>query len=179
MGKRALNAGLGLLTIALILGPIVLAFGTHGWGLRETVFPSENQMDDIRDRVEDLMGDSETNEETFSVTGSEINGDDFSVSLDFTSPLNFRIVLEEIEGTLSEGGVKLGSIELVEENVEIEKGETKSITLDGVLTEQGKSRIKDIHGGEVPADVELSEGILRFRASGVSVEISLENISGV
>lgn len=178
MGKRALNAGLGLLTFALILGPIVIAFGTHNWGLKETVFPSENQIDDIRNRVEGLMGDSETSEETFSVTGSKISGDDFSVSLDFTSPLNFRIVLEEIEGTLSEDGVKLGSIELVEENVEVEKRATRSITLEGVLTEQGKGRIEDIYGGEVPADVELSEGTLRFRASGVSVEISLENLQG-
>lgn len=175
MGKKALGIGLTLLSIALWVGPIVAAFGSHGWSLRDTVVPDQTQMNGIEDRIDGLVKEGSSSEDLFSFTESNLDGYDVSLNAEFKSPFNFALTIENLEITLTDSGVELCTVKMTEERIDLEPGGTKSLRLSGLLTEEGKSYLQ---GGEVPNDAEISNGILIVEASDITAEISLGRIQG-
>ncbi len=172
MKKSILSIVLILLSIGLWIGPIVTAFSTHDWDFVNTVAPSQNQLDDVRNRFDDLV-DENFSQDTFQISESSVDGSGFSLTVVFTSPFGFSLTIEEFKAVLSEGNTELGSIELLEE-VKIGPREKETIRFSGSLTEEGKLQVQN---GEIPETAEISEGTLKLSAAGVTVEVDLERIS--
>lgn len=169
--KRTLGILLTLLSIALWVGPIVSAFGSHNWDFVDTVAPSQSQLNDVEDRFSDLVDDS-FSRDSFQVSESRIDGSNFSLTILFNSPFDFPVKIKKFEVVLSEGATEIGSMELVED-VEIGPIEKKNVHFSGTLTEEGKAHIQK---GEIPKDVEITSGTMRLIAAGVTVEADLEKV---
>lgn len=173
--KKLLGAGLTFLTVALWVGPIVTALGSNNWNLEETFMPSEGQMNRVGDKVENLMGTGRLSSKDFTVTEFSPTDHEFNTTLSFDSPFGFALTVNQFSVTITEPGYEnLGYMSL-KENTKFEPGGENDLLLSGHLTEIGKERIENIHGGDLPSNIGFSAGTLGFEASGVKVEIQLED----
>lgn len=171
-----MGIGLTLLTVALWVGPIVAAFGSHGWNLKETLVPSQGQMRNVENHVEGLLGGGDTSENVFSVSDFKIDGSDLSMSINFSSPFAFDVTIEEFSGKITkEDDVLLKNFQLKNE-VEARAGENSTLNLTGTLTSEGKKEFESVSDNNLPSGASFSSGIFRFETSGVTVEFALENM---
>lgn len=169
MRKKALGIGLGLLSVALWVGPIVIAFGSHGWDLNETVLPSEEQRNNIQNRVENLLGEDNFSEGELTITGGSIEGNNVTLNVEFSSPFGFPLTIENFHAKVSDEkeGIIFATVR-IDREIKIEKRGTGNFTLSGKLTEEGRDY------ENLPRRMRLSEGVFQFRSSGIQVEISIE-----
>ncbi len=171
MKKRALGIGLTILSIAIWIAPLATAFGTNEWSMRKTLMPSEEEISDIQERIESVVGGSELSEGNFSVTDSRISGRKISLTVEFTSPFPFSIKMLNFDIELYDQdlGVTFAQMGMEEPSVKLDPHETKTITLEGNLTDdaQGYERIPD--------HVTFSNVTLKIKVSGITIEFSNQN----
>lgn len=175
MDKRILGVGLTLLSLALWVGPIVAAFGSHGWSLRQTVFPSEEEMENIQNRVENITGEEDISTDLFYAESYSGTGSSFT--LGFSSPFNFHVKVINSPNylTCEEHDIVIANLQMLEDTVEVGPQENARI-LNVTLSDQGVSHLKTSHGSELP-DFDFSGGPFKFEAAGISVAVSFENAS--
>jgi len=86
MGERALGWSLKLLEVALLVGPILIAFAAHGWDFGAVVMPSPNPMEKLRletPQVGQVGAPTKVGEYVWEATAS------------FTSPFDFAFSIED------------------------------------------------------------------------------------
>lgn len=150
-----------------------MAFGSHNWDLKETVMPSQQQLNDVQDRLENVMGGGEGTEEVFSIVDNDIAGSDITITVEFSPPFGFPITIQDFFVGISRTGTSetLATLSIAQEDkgLEIEPSETGIIHLIGEYTGSG---------GELPSDAEISEGTLKVEVYDIEVTFSLEEMSG-
>lgn len=172
MNKRLLGIGLGLLTVALFLGPIAYAFYSNGWSVKETVSPSDEQISTIQNEIEGVLGGGSFSQDDFELVENEITSDYITLGFNLSSPFQFEVVLKEISFKIShrQEGVELATVDLESENISLEEGETKNITLSGETTEEGSDIIESSTKRQILANLEMSEMSFEFEAAGITLK---------
>lgn len=180
--KRALGIGLGLLTVALWVGPIFMAFQTNNWNLKRTLLPSQEGIGGVQSKMRDITG-TPISENSFSLVRQDISEEEISQTIAFTSPLepNMKpldtISIERMKLKLSDEtqGTEIVILEL-EEPVEVGPDETKSIVLSGTPTPKGRDIIANIDNParlqELIRSLKISGGIVEVKIAGIRLEIS-------
>lgn len=173
MNKRILGIGLTILTILLWVGPIAAAFASHGWSVKETVMPEEEQINDIEDKVDNLIGGKELSSNNFSVIESDIVGEKVDLTIEFTSPFLFSLKIVKFRTSLFDDSrdITIANVEMVESSIETESEGTVTFSLEGTLTDEAKEYTK------IPDQLSFSEGIFKFIASEISVSIDFKEVS--
>lgn len=173
MGERALGIGLGLLSVALWVSPIVAAFHSHDWNLKETVMPNENQISAIENKVEGLVVD-EISEDYLTVANKEVNltTNEFEILLELDSPLNVsgKLLKFSLEVSCERHDVFLGSVEMKKNVENLPAGGTATFALVGSLTPGGNRHIDTMHGGDLP-EVTVTDFLLKLEVYGVNVKV--------
>ncbi|MEA1904522.1 MAG: hypothetical protein U9M97_01395 [Candidatus Hadarchaeota archaeon] len=177
MGERALGIGLLLLSIALYVGPIVVAFGANGWDLKATVMPSQSEMDKVRDKIENVFGGEFSEPDIVDNTVNLTTGE-FSVTFEFKSPFNLDVKITDVSLGFSceQHDVPLGSAQMEEPEVDLPADGTARFTIVGTLTSEGRRHIEDFHGGDLPG-IALTDEIFEFEVYGVTVRV--EDMEGI
>jgi len=152
MRDGALKWGLRLLGIALTLGPLLIAFGTHNWDIKAAVLPNENEMKQIENSVTGIFGGGPS-ENTFSIDSPTITGNRIEVPIHFTSPFNIPIKIKDISASVS----NLAQVQMEEEEVNVPAGATVNFVLAGTYT------------GMLPTNPQLSSADMTFEFYGVTV----------
>lgn len=176
MGEKALGIGLGLLSVALWIGPIAVAFHSHGWNLRETLMPNENQISAIENKVEGLVVD-EISEDYLTVVDKEIDPttNEFEIVVELDSPLTVsgKLLNISIDVSCESHDVSLGSVELKENVVNLPAEGTVTFSLLGSLTSEGNRHIETFHGGNLP-EISISEVLIELELYGINVKLESE-----
>ena len=176
MGERALGWGLRLLGIALFVGPFVAAFAVHNWDFKTALMPSQTEIDEVRSRL-GLSGDG-FSENPFTMGTPTLDGTTVRITGSFTSPFNLPVKIMDISfGVSCKHGVRLISMQMEEEEIEVQPRGTATFTLVGMLTQEGNQHILDYHGGAMP---ELTPTDLSFELElyGVTLRLSMETTQG-
>ncbi len=176
MNRRLVGIGLGLLTVALFIGPIAYAFYSHGWDLKETVAPSGEQIKNIQESIQGAaggggslpMGD-------LKVVENEITKDSISIGILFPSPFEFPASLENMKWELIHNveGKKLATLTLQQDNVKLIPGENTQITLAGSTTSDGEKIIENSSQQEILMNMGTGDMIFVFEAYGITVELNM------
>ncbi len=176
MGERALGIGLFLLSIALYVGPLFIAFAANGWDLEATVMPRQEELDAVEDRVENILG-AEFSERTLNLVSSTVTPTEIRATINFVSPFNVDIKITEISGEMSceEHHVSFGSVHIEEGEVDIPAYGTVSFHLVGTLTPGGYQHIEDFHGGDLP-DFTITDGVFEMESYGVTLRAEVEKM---
>ncbi|KXA88925.1 hypothetical protein AKJ57_06105 [candidate division MSBL1 archaeon SCGC-AAA259A05] len=176
MGERALGIGLGLLTVALWICPIVAAFGSHGWDLKETLMPSETQVSEIKNKVEGLVVE-DISEESVTVMNDEVNltTNEFGIFVELDSPFTVSGKLLNISMKVSceSHDVLLGSGKMRENVVDLPASGTATFYLVGNLTPEGSRHIETFHEGNLP-EVSVTGFLVELELYGVNVKVEKE-----
>ena len=174
MGERALRIGLLLLSILIPVGALAAAFAANDWDLKATVMPDQDEIDGVRDKIENMFGE-EFSENILNLGSSTVNPSELRATISFASPFNVDVKITEISGGIScrEHNVPLGSVRMEEQEVDVPANGTVTFTLVGIPTLGGYQHIIDAHGGDLP-DVTLTEMVFEFEFYGVTVRV--ENV---
>ena len=160
MGERALGWGLKLLGIALFVGPFIAAFAVHNWDLQATVMPSQEEMDELKERLSGLLGEG-FSEDTFPLENPTYSGGKIRIPVRFTSPLNLPIKITDISFAISDQGVEVAQVEMEETEVEIPANGTVNFTLTGPYT------------GTLPTDPQPTDVNITLEAYGVTLQMQV------
>jgi len=168
MGERALKWGLRLLGIALTLGPILIALGTRGWDIKAAVLPTESEIREVEDIISGVLGGDGFSESTMQIEDPLISGSMVSATVHLTSPLNVSMILKEFSGEIYDGDVRIGEINMEEEEVEIPPGGTVTFHLVGEFS------------GDPPQNPRVCIASIEFDVYGVTITAhpSREEIGG-
>lgn len=173
MGERALRIGLLLLSILIPVGALAAAFAANDWDLKATVMPGQDEIDGVRDKIENMFGE-EFSENTFNLSTPTINlvTREIRATVNLTSPFNVDVKITEISGGVSceQHELPLGSVQMEEQEVNVTANGTATFTLLGALTTGGYQHIIDAHGGDLP-DVTLTDMVFEFEFYGVTVRV--------
>lgn len=176
MGKRALGIGLGLLSLALWIGPIVAAFHSHGWDLKKTLMPNENQISAIENKVEGLVVDK-ISEDALTVENKEANlkTSEFGIVVELDSPLNVpgKLLNISIQFSCESHDVILGSVEMKENAVTLPADGSVTFSLVGSLTPKGNRHIETLHERNLP-EVSITDILVELEIYGIKVKIKNE-----
>jgi hypothetical protein len=156
MGERALAWGLRLLGIALAIGPLLIALGTHNWDIKAAVLPSDAEIKEVEDSVKGVFGGG-FSENTFSIGSPTIVGNTIRISVSFTSPFNIPIKIKDISASVSNQGVEIAQVQMQEDEVEVPATATVNFTLVGAYT------------GGLPTNPQLSGAGITFEFYGVTI----------
>jgi hypothetical protein len=159
MGERALAWGLRLLGIALVIGPLLIALGTHNWDIKAAVLPSENEMKQIENSVTGIFGGGPS-ENTFNYSILPPADGNIRVSIQFTSPFNVPIKIDNISASVSYQGGGKENVYL-ENEVEVPAQATVNFMLIGTYT------------GVLPTNPQLSSADITFESYGVTVSVRI------
>lgn len=177
-----------LLTVALWIGPILMAFQANDWNLKRTLLPRQEEMSEVREKVRDITGTT-ISENSFSLVSQDISEEKISQTISFTSPLRTdmkplnTIFIEKIRLELSDEtqGIEFVTLEL-ENPSGIGPGETKPIVLSGTPTPAGKEIIANTDNSaylkELIRSLEITGGIVKIKIGGVRLELSPERLLG-
>ena len=160
VGERALSWGLKLLGIALFVGPFIAAFAVHNWDLQATVMPSQEEMDELKERLSGLFGEG-FSEDTFTIGTPTSSGNTIRIPVRFTSPLNLPIKITDLSLTISDQDVEVAQVEMEETEVEIPANGTVNFTLIGPYT------------GTLPTDPQFTDMNVTFEAYGVTLQVQM------
>lgn len=185
--KRILGIGLGLLTLALWVGPIVMAFQTNDWSLKQTLLPGKGQLGGVQSNMQEIINKGTPSQDSFSLVDNTITEEEISFEIAFTSSLESdmepfdTINIENASLVMSNRTDNTEIVTLkLEEPVEIGPGEEKSIILSGTPTAAGKQMIRDAQdAGSVMMifqNSEITGGIVRLRIAGLIIKISPEKM---
>ncbi|MDI6884279.1 MAG: hypothetical protein QMD00_04020, partial [Hadesarchaea archaeon] len=70
MGERALGWGLRLLGLFLMIGPFIIALGSHNWDIQAAVLPSEAELGQVRETLSGILGGGGFSENTLTIESS-------------------------------------------------------------------------------------------------------------
>ena len=171
MRERALTWSLRSLSVALLVGPLIVAFAVHGWDYRAAVMPSQTEMDEITERFQSLFGEGSVEFQSSTFVGTTI-----TATVEFKLPFNFRVELVDFSCSIfcNTHNVFLASLEMEEEKVTIQPGENVTLTLVGELTSNGSQDISDNHGGALPPLAALSfTGSFQAESYGVTMKMQI------
>jgi len=154
-----LRWGLRLLGLALLIGPILIAFGMHNWDIKETVLPSQDDIDQVTGQVTGMFSGG-FSQDTLTIGTPSISGSDVRVPVTFRSPLNVPIKVTDISVTVVDQGATLGQLHLEDGALEIPAGGTVSFALVGTYT------------GTIPSDPQLGEMSITLEVYGVTAQIN-------
>jgi len=181
MRDGALKWGLRLLGIALTIGPLLIALGTHNWDIKAAVLPSEAEIKEIEDSVKGIFGGGPS-ENTLSIGSPTPTGNNtFRVSITFASPFNIPIKITDFSGYVACGdhpSVRLGQVSMQDDNVEIPPQGTRTITVIGTLTTGGIQHLADFHSGSLPSSIRPENMNVVFDIYGVSVQVRISVTQG-
>jgi hypothetical protein len=165
MRDGALKWGLRLLGIALTIGPLLIALGTHNWDIKAAVLPNENEMKEIEDSVKGIFGGGPS-ENMFSIGSPTIVGNKLEVPVQFTSPFNIPIKIKDVLASVSDQGVNIAQIQMEENEVEVLARATVNFTMGGTYT------------GGLPTNPQLSGVDITFEFYGVTVQAHMSGGQG-
>lgn len=160
MGERALGWGLKLLGIALFVGPFIAAFAVHNWDLQATVMPSQEEMDELEERLSGLFGEG-FSEDTFTLENPTYSGGKIRIPVRFTSPIDLPIKITDLSFAISDQGVEVAQVEMEETELEIPTNGTVNFTLTGSYT------------GTPPTDPQLTDMNVTFEVHGVTLQVQM------
>jgi len=162
MGERALGWGLRLLEVALLVGPILVAFAAHGWDFRAVVMLSPNPMEKLRletPQVGQVGTPTKVGEYVWEVTAS------------FTSPFDFAFSIEDYSGEIFcvQGGdnIKVGSLRL-KEKVRFQPRASENLTIVMEFTPTGRTHLEG-HGWGASVEIEFRDVAMKVEIFGIFV----------
>jgi hypothetical protein len=165
MGERALKWGLRLLGIALAIGPLLIALGTHNWDIKAAVLPSENEINEIENSVTGIFGGGPS-ENTIHYSILPPSDSNIRVSVQFTSPFNIPIKIKDVSASVSDQGVNIAQVHMQEDEVEVPAKATVNFTLVGPYT------------GGLPTNPQLSGANITFELYGVTIQAHMSGGQG-
>jgi hypothetical protein len=154
-------------SIAISVLPIAGVLLAYSGNLLGLVIPPEINMI-VNDEDGGIISESALEEaiENFKVVESHYDAEARTVSLTFevTNPLKFNVSVNSMiaEVRCAEHDFPLGYA-VINNPVEIDAGETASVTVDGGWTQEAVNHVMTAHEGEKTIDIELT---------GISVDIS-------
>lgn len=171
MGERALGIGLLLLSVALFVGPIVVAFAANDWDFKATMMPSQEELDEVKDRIENMF-EAEFSEDMLNLVSSMVSPSEIRATINFVSPFNVDVKITEISGGISceEHDVPLGFVHMEEQEVDVPVNGTATFHLVGKYASGGYQHIVDAHGGDLP-DFAPTDMVLELEFYGVTVRV--------
>lgn len=163
MKERALKWVLRLLGIALLIGPILVAFSMNNWDLRQTVLPSESEMSQVSESVSGLFGGG-ISQNPFEWQDPIVTGTTIRLPVKFTSPFNAPIKITDISATVSDQGVQIAELRMEEDEVEVSAKGTANFTLAGSFS------------GMPPVSPQFSRLTGNFEMYGLTVQIQMSGM---
>ncbi|KXB03136.1 hypothetical protein AKJ48_04195 [candidate division MSBL1 archaeon SCGC-AAA261O19] len=180
LSRRALGIGLALLSIALWVGPIVAAFASNGWNLKETVMPSQDELSRVKDKVGGLT-EGGFSENTLQIVDNQMDltTGEFEATLEFESPFNIDVKITEFSFELycEQHDFKLVPVQLEENEVSIPASAIVQFDIVGSLTSQGRQHIIDNHGGKLP-EPSLENPVFELESYGVTIRMENMELGG-
>lgn len=165
-----------LLSIALWVGPIVAAFASNGWNLKETVMPSQDELSGVKDKIGGLS-EGGFSENMMQIVDNQMNlsTGEFAATLEIESPFNIDIKITEFSFDLycEQHDNKLGSVQLEKSEVNIPASTTVQFDIVGTLTSQAIQHITNVHGGDLPESA-FKNPVFELESYGVT--ITMENM---
>ena len=177
MGERALGWGLRLLGIALIIGPFIVALGTHNWDPKAAMLPSEEEISGLTDMLEGLRGEEFFFKYT-ELVDKRIVGDNLEITVRFTSTIGFDLEIDEFSSKLT-CALETPHAYLANGNlkapVTIESYSSGELILTADIR-QAVAHYLAFHAGETPT---INFENLSFQIYGITIEtaMSLKNLS--
>lgn len=162
MGERVLGWGLRLLGIALFIGPFIAAFAAHDWDLQAAVIPSQEEMDEVNERLSGLVVEEGFSEDPFTLGTPIFSNNTVRVTVEFTSPLKIPIKITNLSASISDQGVQLAQVQMEEAEVDVPANGTANFTLIGSFT------------GESPTNPEPTDVNITFELYGVALQVQME-----
>lgn len=181
MGERALGWGLRLLGLFLMIGPFIIALGSHNWDIQAAVLPSEAELGQVQETLSGILGGGGFSENTLTIESSTFDGTTIMVTLRFNSPFKFPIKIADLSGYVSCGdhpGTRLSQVSMQEDSVEIPAEGTGTFTITGQPTSEGLQHIINSHQGNIPSRVDFENVIITFEFYGVSVRFQITTAPG-
>ncbi|KXB07669.1 hypothetical protein AKJ51_00555 [candidate division MSBL1 archaeon SCGC-AAA382A20] len=180
MKRKAMGIGLGLLTVALWIGPVFVAFNSNNWSLKKTVAPSDEEIGDLTEKVESTMEQTNFPSDVFKVVDNSLQGNVLTLTVQLKSPFSSTpVTVKDLKIELSSQGKKVTTLEMEEKEVIVKPEESKLVHLSGKLSEKGLEKLveSEFEGGMF-GGMEITGGYFEFEVSGVTVEISPTEIYG-
>ncbi len=159
MGERVLGWGLRLLGIALFIGPFIAAFAAHDWDLQAAVIPSQEEMDEVNERLSGLVVEEGFSEDPLTFKDPTYSDTTIRVTVEFTSPLKIPIKITDLSASISDQGVQ---VQMEEAEVDVPANGTANFTLVGSYT-------GDPLTNPEPTDVNIT-----FELYGVTLQVQME-----
>lgn len=133
MKERTLAFFLAIVTVVLIIGPVVLAFSSNNWNVRQVIMPSEEDMSTVEEEIVSLQEPGE-----FGVVGRELEEEtgELEVYVEFDSSADFDIVLKEFYTDLYLDEQDVGEMWLRKDEVVLNSMEATNFTLEGKLEDE-------------------------------------------
>lgn len=150
---------LRLLGLALLIGPILIAFGMNNWDLKAAVIPSEDEISQVTGQITGIFGDG-FSQDTFTIGNPTVIGTNVILPITFKSPLSVPIRINDISVTVVDQGTTLGQLNL-EEGVDVPVDGTVSFDLVGT------------YSGPMPSDPQIGGMNLNIEVYGVTVQVNM------
>ena len=158
VGERILSWSLKLLGIILFIAPFIAALAMHNWDIQAAVLPSQAEMGEIQDSVQEILGKG-FSENTLSVGSPTYVDTTIRIPVQFASPFNIPVKIKDFSGSVTDMGAVVGHVWMEETEVEIPPNETVNFMLVGTYT------------GGVPANPQLSKANVTFEFYGVTIQV--------
>lgn len=166
--EKILGVLLFMLSLSLAVVPIIAAFSAHGWDPMATVMsgstPLENMMN--MNLSENMM--------SLQSTSIDLPNSRLTATVQFTSPFNFSMKIENISGnvTCKDHGVGLGSVQLASK-VKFPPNTSENLTINCTLTSDGIAHIVNQHGGAPPNNPGFENARFTIDVYGIVFEATL------
>lgn len=182
MNKRLVGIGLGLLTIALWIGPIAMAFQANGWSLKKTIMPDQEDLNAVQQKIQEAMGQAGFSPDMFQPVDNNLEGNTLSLTFQFQSPLDSEVKVKEIQLVLLKDGTEIVTLNMEEDQVVVSPGESEQILVSGELSEEGMALLSQggaPTGGGFLGGSEMGENsYFEFEVKGITLKISLSAMQG-
>lgn len=165
MRDGALKWGLRLLGLALTIGPILIAFGMHNWDIKETVLPSQEDINQVTGQIAGVFGGG-FSKDTLTFGDNVISDNNVTVPATFRSPFKVPVRVTSFSVLVMDQGVQIATLHLEGGAVEVPANGTVNFNLVGSYS-----------GGAV-TDPRLANLSVTFEIYGVTVQMNADMQGG-
>jgi hypothetical protein len=172
MGERALKWALRLVGVFLYVGPLLAAFLAQGGNFLAAVLPSQQQMDRVGQKMDNLFNFSDNVMEKESYSLNENGGE---AVVRFTNPSAYSIVIENFTGwaVCPQHRYRLAWFQL-KERVGVGPGQSERLTLTFYPTPEAAAHVIFAHLGFWP-EPEVENAVMRLGMLGGEIEVGIDH----
>jgi hypothetical protein len=172
MGERALCWALRLVGIFLYAGPFLVALSAEQGNFFAAVLPSQQQMDRVGQKMDNLFNFSDNVMERESYSLNENGGE---AVVRFTNPSDYSIVIENFTGwaVCPQHRYRLAWFQL-KERVEVGPRQSERLILTFYPTPGAVAHVLFAHLGLWP-ESEVENAVMRLRMLGGEIELKIDH----